>query len=83
MAQLKQKAVKIELPKPREAGEGVDQSAWSAYVPIPKKNEEKKKAPAPASAPVAGAKEVTTSQNLIIRDVNMKHAAWKGEKEGS
>jgi len=33
---IKDKRVKIDAPKKREAGEGVDQSAWAAYVPLAK-----------------------------------------------
>lgn len=61
--ELKNKAVKVEAPKKREAGEGVDQSAWKEYVPLAKeeasdslapktkkKEGEKKEAPASVAA---------------------------------
>lgn len=38
LAERKNKQVKIEPPKERKAGEGVDQSAWADYVPLVKQD---------------------------------------------
>lgn len=64
-AELKAKAAKVEAPKPRAAGEGVDQSAWKEYVPLSKDDngedgpiKNKKKEVAQKDAPSTGAPEI-------------------------
>jgi len=38
-------AVKIDLPKPRQAGEGVSGAEWKGFVPLKKKEDDTQTAP--------------------------------------